>query len=190
MKAIWQGTDSLMLIKFPKQLKWTKIFYVMALRLFAKISDIFVQEHYTCGDRVKQNLQKFGLKKPIVPFRDMMWYPDKIDKKKHDGFNVLYYYPRNNTKFNRWLYGLDLFSQLRTSIGGVVNFIVVDGTMDMKEIYPIVDFMIRPTRHDGHPRMIDECEVNGIPYYYSETGEPSMEEIKTQILAEYDRLSK
>jgi hypothetical protein len=183
VKMIWTGTDSLYLVRFPKQLKWTKIFYVLVLRIYAKISDFLVQNHYSCGSLVAANLTKFGMKKAILPFRDMLLYPDKIKKKKHKGFNVLYYYPQKNTKFNRWLYGLDLFYQLKEQLPDL-NYIVVDGTKDMRRIYPITDFMIRPNRHDGHPRMVDECILNGIPYYWSEMGEPSVEEMK-QLINEY-----
>jgi hypothetical protein len=184
MKIIYQGTDSLFLVRFPKQLRWTKIFYVVALRVFAKIADIFTQEYYVCGQRVEANIKKFGLKKKTVQFKDMLLYPTKIAKKKHDGFNVLYYYPQRNTKFNRWLYGADIFSQVKLSLPEV-NFIVVDGYADMKKVYPIVDFMIRPTRHDGHPRMVDECELNDIPYYWSTDGEPNVKEIQQTIKNEY-----
>ena len=191
MKIIYQGTDSLMLIKFPKQLKWTKIFYVMALRVFAKIADFFVQENYACGHRVEQNLLAFGLTKPIVQFKDIVWYPKALPKKKHKGFNVLYYFP-SNTKWNRWLYGYDIFCDVKQVLNfhPDIHFIVVDGQQDMTKIYPIIDFMIRPTRHDGHPRMIDECIINDIPYYYSEDGNPSVIEICSQIIAVYGNNDK
>lgn len=168
MKAIWTGTDSLFLVRFPKQLKKTKIFYVLALRLFARITDFFAQEHYSCGELVENNLRKFGMKKKIAQFEDILWYPDKIEKKPHEGINVLYYYPKKDTKFNRWLYGKDVFEKIRFYVDRYcenVNFIVVDGTANMKEIYPIVDILIRPNRHDGHPRMVDECSLNGIKVF-------------------------
>jgi hypothetical protein len=86
VKMIWTGTDSLYLVRFPKQLKWTKIFYVLVLRIYAKISDFLVQNHYSCGSLVAAN-----------------------------------------------------------------------------------------------PRMVDECILNGIPYYWSEMGEPCVEEMKQSI---------
>lgn len=187
MKIIWQGTDSYLLNKFPRQMKWSKIFYVSALRLFAKISDIFAQEHYSCGQRVENNLKRFGIKKPIKQFKDIVWYPNKFKKKAHKEFNVLYYFP-SNTKWNRWLYGYDFFIVVKDILAYNQNirFIVVDGSQDMNKIYPITDFMIRPTRHDGHPRMIDECIINDIPYYYSEDGNPSVIYICRQIIDKYN----
>lgn len=169
MKLIWQGTDSLFLVKFPKQLKRTKIFYVMVLRLFAKLSDIFVQEHYVCGDLVSKNLTKFGMKKRLKQFTDIPFYPDKIAKKPHNGFNILYYFPKKDTKFNRWLYGYDIYQDINNHFksNSDINFIIVDGTSDMSTIYPIIDLLIRPNRHDGIPRMVEECKLNNIPYLWS-----------------------
>jgi len=48
-----------------------------------------------------------------------------------------------------------------------INFIRLDGGKDMSKIYPITDFMIRPNRHDGYPRIVDECEIQNISYYWS-----------------------
>lgn len=186
MKIIWQGTDSLFLVKFPKQLKWTKIFYVMALRVFAKLTDIFAQEHYACGELVDNNIHKFGMRKKVIRFKDLLLYPAKIQKKQHEGFNVLYYFPKKDTCFNRWLYGYDIYLGLLIElIVPNIHFIVVDGTKDMNAIYPLVDVLIRPNRHDGHPRMIDECILNGIPYIYTKQN-PTLEYFKNQILEEYE----
>jgi hypothetical protein len=43
----------------------------------------------------------------------------------------------------------------------------------MDDIYPLIDFYLRPNRHDGDPRMVRECIENGIPYYHSKS-DPSV----------------
>ena len=38
----------------------------------------------------------------------------KYDKKKHKGFNVLYYFPSGgDQEFLKWLYGYDIFLKVR-----------------------------------------------------------------------------
>jgi hypothetical protein len=188
MKIIWQGTDSLFLVCFPKQLRYTKIFYVLALRLFAIFSDVFAQEHYTCGRLAEQNLKNFGFKKPIKQFADILQYPNKIIKVAHEGFNVLYYYPKKNTLFNKWLYSWDIYTRLVScfSVFRDINFIIVDGCADMNKIYPITDLLIRPNRHDGRPRMVDECVLNNIPYVWTNQN-PTVEYFKIEILKVYEK---
>ena len=190
MKIIWQGSDSLFLVRFPQQLKRTKIFYVLALRAFAWLSKLFVQQNYACGSLVESNLQKFGLKK-IVRFEDRLSYPDKITKVPHEGFNVLYYYPAKDTKFNRWLYGYNEFIDIITALSPIVDihFIVVDGSHDLSKIYPEIDLLIRPCNHDGHPRMVDECKLNDIPYIWTAQNPDAMTFVE-QILREYGKIFK
>ena len=189
MKLIWTGTDSLFLVRFPKQLRWTKIFYVLGLRLFARLSDLFVQENYACGELVASNVKKFGLKKRVVLFQDRLCYPHKMAKIPHEGFNVLYYYPAKNTLFNQWLYGFDVYLGIIMELIPFldIKFVVVDGSQNMTDIYPKIDLMIRPNRHDGHPRMVDECKLNNIPYIWTAQN-PDVMTFVDQILKEYGKI--
>ena len=186
MKIIWTGTDSLFLVKFPKQQRWIKIFYIIALRVFARLSDIFTQEHYSCGELVEKNLKKFGMKKKIKLFKDSIQYCN-IERIKHDSFNILYYCP-DNKKFNKWLYGWDIFIELNNSMPEF-NFIHVNGKYDLKDVYSFTDILIRPNRHDGHPRMIDECIMIGIPYIWTSEN-PSLEYFKDGIMNIYNKKPK
>lgn len=184
MKIIWTGTDSLFLVKFPKAQSLRKLPYIMALRIFAKLSDVFTQEHYVCGELVAKNIKKFGMKKKIVFFHDLIKYLDKYEKQDHDGFNILYYIP-NLKRFNRWLYGYDEFSKIKEAlIDYDINFIVVDGSLDMAEIYPIIDLYLRPHNHDGQPRIIDECINNEIPFIWFNQ-KPDVEYCIKEILRHY-----
>jgi len=46
---------------------------------------------------------------------------------------------------------------------------------------------LRPSHHDGMPRMNLECDNNNIPYYYSEDGQPCMLAIKNSINVNYNK---
>jgi len=96
---------------------------------------------------------------------------------EHEGFNVAYHYPgdRGGRVFKRWLYGMDIIEQLIKQFPKY-NWIELDGTMDMMKIYPILDAYIRPTRHDGMPRIILECQQLNIPYWWDEDFKPSVGE--------------
>lgn len=179
MRTIWQGTDSLLLVKLPKQLTLIERYYAIKLRLFASLCDKFATEHYCCGILVADNLKMFGMKKKLVMFQTPIDQSLKVEKIPHWGFNVLYYFPKKVTDFRKWIYGYDIFIRLKESIPNAI-FIVADGTKDMREIYPIVDLLIRPNRHDGDSRMVRECELNDIPHIYT-LENPSFEYFKTQI---------
>ena len=201
MKLLWTGTDSLMLVDLSRRM-WIKRPYWWAFRLWIRIADkYFVQEHYVKSHMSGVDLVKFKVKKPIRLFDEPL-QPTKIiqlegiKKKKHKDFNILYYYPQSvmEDSFVRWLYGVDLIEKLRDSLPMKIqvntNFIRVDGSLDMTEIYPIVDFYLRPNRHDGYSRMIKECQLLDIPYYWSMTGKPQYSIIKARFKKHYDVLKK
>lgn len=178
MKLIWTGTDSLLLNRFPRQYPLRKLPYVLFLRLIARLSDFIAEENYACGELTEKNVKKFGLHR-VKRFCDTLLCGDIVEKKPHEGFNILYYCPKVDNKWNRWLYGYDIYLGLKAWFPNL-NFIRVDGCQDMKEIYPIVDLFIRPNRHDGHPRMIDECKLNGIPYIWTKEN-PSFDYFRLKI---------
>lgn len=180
MRTIWQGTDSLLLVSNPKQLTLKDRYYSIKLRVFARLSDKFAVEHYCCGELVKDNLSKFKMKKPLILFKTPIDKDLKVEKKKHKEFNLLYYFPKKRTKLREWIYGWDIFKEIRKQFPDI-NYIIVDGSKDMKEVYPYIDLLIRCNRHDGESRMVEECKMNNIPYIYTKEN-PSInyfvEEIK------------
>ena len=124
-----------------------------------------------------------NFKKPFKVLVDPPLYPNKIKKIEHDDFNVLFYLPvTKNQKFTDWVYGDDIARNVMSRYGDdtSVFFIYVFGNDDMNRIYPEIDFYLRPNRHDGNPRMIMECEINRIPYYWSKEN-PDIDEIIKQI---------
>lgn len=176
MKLFWTGTDSLMLIDYSMR-KLRKRPYWFVFRILIRILDFFIEGHYCDSKNVADNVKKFGTCKNINVFHDKVNYPLKFKKISHKGFNVIYYNPilRTDKSFTNWLYGLDIIDKVKKRLPEI-NFIELDGTANMSKVYPITDFMIRPNRHDGASRMRQECEINEIPYYWTNgKKEPSVE---------------
>ena len=181
MRLLWTGTDALMMIDISKRKLRKKPFWLV-MRLVIKFLDwVHVEGHLTNATWIKEELQRFGLKKPIdimmTPLKHTTAYP----KKKHEGINVLYYKPpRGDLKWRDWLYGIDLIDRLEEEYKGIVNFIVVDQTQDMAKVFPITDLYIRPNRHDGHSRLIRECDIQKIPYYWTHK-DPDYNQLKAKL---------
>lgn len=181
-KLLWTGSDVLYATRFIRKLKFptkkSKLIYMFCMYIFVKIADIFIECHYVVSKHLIRELKCLKFNKEIKVLIDPPIYPIKFKKKKHKGFNILYYRGvGSNQKFNDWIYGYDIIFELRRMD---FNIIEVNGEKDMSEIYPIIDFMVRPNRHDGNPRMIMECKINDIPYYWSKKN-PNIKQIIKQI---------
>jgi len=114
-------------------------------------------------------LRSAGIKKKIVVHLDDLKYKNPIPKIPHNRFTILYYWPgdRDNASMWQWIYGYDIYQQIRLRLGDKVDWIVIIANQDMKPIFPIIDFYLRPNRHDGSSRLRRECEIQGIPYYWT-----------------------
>jgi hypothetical protein len=156
-----------------------KKIYWWFFRRFIRISEIFIQSHAVISWNLADNLNEFKVRKAIE-YIPTVHSTVKYRKIKHKEFNVLYYIPKGgDRKFIEWLYGYDIFLKVKKHYNHM-NFIVVDGTYDMSKIYPITDFYIRCNRHDGPGRIRLECEVNNIPYYWSQK-DPDYKQICKQL---------
>lgn len=190
MKLIWTGSDVLFATRFCGGKKFptkkSKYLYFFALMIYAKISDFFIECHYVVSEHLIHELRHLKLKKDIKILIDPPLTFDKFTKKKHEGINILYYRGiRANRIFGDWVYGYDIINQIEIRIkilGLNAKIIEVNGNDDMSKIYPIIDFMVRPNRHDGCPRMVMECKSLNIPYYWSKES-PDINEIIKQISA-------
>lgn len=177
MDLCWVGNDVLFMNKYPKGTRFRFKCKIFAFRIIVKILDrYYIKRNWVVADHLKHELD---LRNPIMKIDYPRSSPDhlhlvKYKKIKHDGFNILYYWPqtdnlkKGNRKFHEWLYGYGIYAELTLRLTEYnINWIIVDGTKDMKEIYPIVDFYLRPNRHDGMPFMVKECIANDIPFYWS-----------------------
>ena len=187
MDLLWTGTDVLFMQKYPGGRYNVKVFIFRIL--VAVLDRWFIERNYVIAEHLKKELH---LTKPVLlysPPMELKVYP----KKEHYGFNILYYLPKKkNQKFTDWLYGADIIRDLmnarRFYFPYDVDWYRVDGTQDMADIYPIVDFYLRPNRHDGSPYMIKECEANNIPYYWSKEN-PDIIDAYEAIRGAYDNYS-
>jgi len=178
----WVGTDALKLVKYPPgKLTWKFRIFIerMMLRIFGGIID----QHFVVHPRLTKLLVEFG-----IPSRKISVKVDKgicqsctniCTRLDHSGVNIAYYYPgdRGNRKFKRWVYGMDIIEYFIIPMFPEVNWIHLDGSKDMCRIYPTLDAYIRPSRHDGFPRIIIECMTLGIPYFWSEDFNPNVERV-------------
>ena len=161
--------------------------YWYVFRKLVRLLDLFIEGHYCDAENVADNLRKYGTRRPIEILHDKVNHPVKYNKISHDGFNVIYYNPikRPDKNFTRWLYGLDVIEEVKRQLP-YVNFIELDGSFDMSKIFPITDFMIRPNRHDGASRLRQECDINDIPYYWTNAN-PNIYDCINSIKNCYDR---
>jgi len=180
MDLMWNGTDVLYMNKYPN-VRFRFKAKIFVFRILVKVIDRFYSNrNWFIAEHLADELTLKQPKHIYQPVLDLAHY----GKVKHDGFNILLYAPKKkNVDFIRWLYGYDIYEILRDRLGSRVNWILVDGSQDMSIIYPIVDFYIRPNRHDGWPYMVQECKKNNIPFYWTrENPEIHIEEMYNRIL--------
>lgn len=183
MKLLWTGTDALYQVSFPPFISFRVRLKILYQRILIKLINRYIQEHYVDSNLQKYELEKIGFKN-IKVVKDVLKHTKKMQKQDHDWFNVLYYYPLREENFKNkklidWIYGKDIFDELVERIDGV-SWLIVDGTQDMTEVFPITDFYVRPNRHDGASRLRQECKINDIPYYWSQQ-QPNTNEIIAKI---------
>ena len=180
MRLYWTGTDSLMLIDYSKRTFRKKVYWQL-FRWWIKFAEYFIQGHIATNSQIKHNLVRFGFRKPIE-IRETPIEAKVYPKRRHDKFTILYYYPTldNNLEeeFKDWLYANDIAWFVLSELTFHYKIIEVNGTEDMSEIYPYVDFYLRPNRHDESSRMIRECKANKISYYWSVTNPDPAEAVK------------
>lgn len=184
----WMGTDALTMWFFPPG----KNFLMVILhRIKMLLLEPFIYQHWVTGSRLIKSLDKvWFIKSNKVK---VVYWPGNIlrvsEKQKHDTFNILYYHPKNSGKFENWVYGIDVIEGLKERLSQV-NWMRVDGNQDMRKIYPVIDLYIRPSRHDGAPRINLECQENGIPVLFSEDGNPTVEWFESEITEVINKVNK
>lgn len=158
----WMGTDVLELFMFPPGKNKTK---VMLHRAKMWLLAAFIHEHWFVSEKLCEELPTSYIAENTA--LKVYYHPSKIQKVFHDNFNILVYSPER-TKFNTWIYGLDIIDRLAQEFPQF-SWWYADGTWNMATVYGITDLYVRFTRHEGSPRMLKECEINEIPVlYYSD----------------------
>ena len=190
----WLGTDALILVENPPTSSILWYFKIIVIRWKWKIYHRIFDEHWIVHERLRQHLLDFGIdNSKIKVVIDPPIFPDKYPKKPHGGFVIMYYHPTpaclGGETYIRWKYGIDYIERTIEHFKDMesINFWKIDGKQDMSKVYPFIDFMLRPSHHDGMPRMNLECDNNNIPYYYNEDGQPTMLSITNRIIIEYNK---
>jgi len=179
MKLMLTGTDSLMLVDYSMRRPLKRVYWWF-FRRFMRVAMYFIQEIYCDSENVADNVRRFGTKRAVSVVPDVLSYTEKMDKIKHDKFTILYYLPEGgDEEFNKWLYGYDVFLEVESEFPNL-KFIKVSGRNNMKYVYPFVDFYLRPNRHDGASRLRQECDIQDIPYYWTQK-DPSARDAIQQI---------
>jgi glycosyltransferase involved in cell wall biosynthesis len=185
----WLGTDVWLLWAFPKGRGRLS---VIKHRLKYHLTKFLVTENWVTSEILEEELIACHVRRTKVRYHIRGMLTEKIKKIPHDLVNIAYYYPKNSGDFQRYVYGIDLIEKLELMFPyPIVNWIPLDGKFTMREVYSIVDAVVRPSRHDGRPRILEECKLNSIPYYWSESGTPdldSMSEFVTKVIDGKNRI--
>jgi len=171
----WVGTDALTLnFTPPGDWLWQNIRLPLH-RVKTKLIDMIITEHLVVSEKLKAHLENFGIKTSKIRIEaSYLTYPKKSEPKPL----VLVYYPikKRNQKFKNWVYGVDIIKELKKREQDV-NWLIVHGGTDLAPFFPVINAYIRPTRHDGNPRLIRECNLNKVPYYWSRNEKPEIQDI-------------
>ena len=181
----WVGTDALKLIKYPPgKFNWKiRIFFE---RIFWRVFEPLVDEHFVVHPSLAKHLINFGISEKKISIKmdlGLCQYCMKpCEKLEHDGIYIAYYYPgdRGNRKFKRWVYGMDIIDQI-IMMYPQIHWVHLDGKQNICNIYPVIDGYIRPSRHDGLPRIILECLALDIPYYWDDNFNPTIGKVKEYV---------
>ena len=183
---IWRGTDALLLTHYPPGISRITVF---TKRIKQRILNRYISKHVVRHPNLIKHLDEFGIDTSDVDVKISLikctHCDNPCERIDHPGFNIGYYMP-NKKKLTKWLYGYDLIEQVIPMFTHV-RWIELDGNRDMCDLYPILDMYLRPSRHDGMPRMIMECEFHGIPYYWNPVFAHSVLYIAERIRRVYDQ---
>lgn len=187
----WVGTDVLLLHKFPPGRSKLSI---ISHRIKAFLLGYIVESNFMDGNGLLAEIG--GVKWLRLKNLEMKLWPgkhEKYPKQAHECINIGYYQP-NDSVFSRWEYGIDFIERAMTIHHqlkvdpNTLNWVKIDGKQDMSQIYPILDLYVRPSRHDGWPRINNECGENGIPVIYDETFSWTQEKFNRALLEAINKL--
>lgn len=159
-------------------------FSVLRHRLIAHLFNFLVDEHWFVSKSLQIELAT-KLKIKNWQIRINPGRTGKVERRAHKGFNVLYYDPKDNA-YARWVYGIDIIEALQKELTAV-NWIRFDSTFRLKESLEVTDVYLRPSRHDGWPRIVDTCRKSSIPVIYSDAFDLTVEKCKKEIKRLYEQ---
>lgn len=160
----WLGTDAFTLYMFPPGKSYLK---VLLHRIKVILVNKYFEENWFVSQRLINELPDYY--KSILNCVSVKVHEAEYIKRIKKPFVVGYYMPEL-TEFNSWVYGVDIIAALyvffKYSELDIV-FLRYDGKADMSAFLSLIDVYIRPSRHDGMPRLILLCEMHDIPYCWN-----------------------
>lgn len=176
----WIGSDVLLLRMFPPGRGKLS---VLKHRLKTGLTEPFIDEHWVYGAQLFKEFKQVwsGRKASLRLCRAPI---ESVVKVPSESVNIAYYHPRDD-EFSRWVYGVDLIELLIQRFPQV-NWVKLDGTLNPKYFFQSLSAYLRPSRSDGHPRLVAECRENSIPVYWSENRKPNLEEMQKFVESLFD----
>jgi hypothetical protein len=172
----WMGTDALeMRMTPPGKSRIKRLLHVIKMNLL----ELAIDEHWVVNECLKNDYKKLANAKIVIHSPEI--------KKAKKIFIVAYYFPQD-TKFNRWKYGYDIVEQLKEAFPNII-FLQLFRTIP-ESVWKVIDCYIRPSRHDGTPRINLRCEIENIPYKYSSDFKPKFNEFREWINEQYKSKTK
>ena len=138
--------------------------YRWYIKQFTKMTNV---ECTINTERLRPYLVDFGFNNDRIFHKEDPWNPIFFKPQAHKGINVLWYLPTEK-KYRRklvdYIYGAKYLEELIRRLPDV-NFIIANGSMDMKYIYSITDCYVKINQmpHQDMNRIGKECLSTGIP---------------------------
>jgi len=184
------GSDVILLNEFPVLMDPSYRPWVEKFRRDVMAGVQHATEIWVASEHLIPELRSAGITRDIKVVPNEIRHKELYPKIRHDEFNILYYCNDNgkHTAYRKWIYGYNVYQDIKEYFKKYpdINFLLLTGqsSADMKDIYPITDFYLRPNNHDGNPRMARECQIQEIPYYWSYVN-PDINEAIKMIEEEY-----
>lgn len=186
----WAGTDVLRVLHKPLHRWW-----------FMKVIRHCIDRHLVVSDNLAKELATLGIQTQLIPLVSNLMMGKTVPLP--DTFSLLAYLPADRGEF----YGAPIVYALAAQhpewqvyiVGrdptpegkALSNVVELGPDADMREVYPKVTTLVRPTLHDGLPRMVLEAlswgryVVFSQPFPHCEIGR-TIEEI-TYVLRELEK---
>lgn len=167
----WVGSDVLLLRMFPPGRGKLS---VLKHRFKTWLIEPFIDEHWIYGQQLFREFKQVWSSRK-AQLRLCRSSIESVARIPSETVNIAYYHPKDDV-FSRWVYGIDLIEKLIT-LYPQVNWIKLDGTLNPKYFFQSLNGYLRPSRSDGMSRIVEECKIHSVPYYWSENREPNIAEM-------------
>lgn len=175
----WLGTDVLTLWMKPPGFSRIR---VVLHRVKAYLLNFLFEENWFVTEKLMNEVPVFlKLKNKKVEIH----FCEDVKLKKNP-LIVGYYMPDRKNKYNWWVYGGGTIEELKeyTKNQNIV-FINYDGSYRVEDFLSVIDCYIRPSRHDGLPRILLLCQNHGIPFCYANNWQKMIDFIEYQYRWRY-----